>query len=414
MQLIVCTRVSTPVLDYRNAAPIYQQWYDLRHKWWHLHPVHTEMPDPLTLRVSYTPEQLAQVQESIEGDPDAVSLLHQATAAPYLVVHAGKYAFSAQVREAAREIKSESYLLAHRGSYSRAVSVQASCLNIARQCAGSSTLIGYWTGSAIETMSLKGFQEILSMAGPNQAVDDQVEDTLRKNLPVLSLRHFLIGGICEYVATFDTARGHLPEFISDNVQGHGTQPASKWEEITPDQSRFLSNLADAAEARYLQQHIVLIDAVDMPAAARASVFSGIDTQNGIAQDGMLSGKDIVCTLSGGIIITDAKNDRDEKLLRATEQVTLAAAALLSMRAKSGVFPGSLPGMFIDPFNGKLLGYTVNGETGFVVYSVGQTGTYDGKMPNNNEADYRYPASAPVPVPQTTRNLPTPRVSHVLY
>jgi hypothetical protein len=104
----------------------------------------------------------------------------------------------------------------------------------------------------------------------------------------------------------------------------------------------------------------------------------------------------IVTAFGPLRVVDDKQ-------RADEQVTLAAAAILDTKARTGAFPTNLPGNFTDPFNGKPLGYRLIGDNGFVVYSVGPDGTFDGNA--NTQSQYptrqvffQYPAPAPQPVP----------------
>ena len=76
-------------------------------------------------------------------------------------------------------------------------------------------------------------------------------------------------------------------------------------------------------------------------------------------------------------------------------VTLAAASLLAEKAKTGVYPNRLPQEFMDPYTDKLLIYRREGNAGFVVYSAGPTGHFDGGKPDvkvpGAESLFRYPA-----------------------
>ena len=73
----------------------------------------------------------------------------------------------------------------------------------------------------------------------------------------------------------------------------------------------------------------------------------------------------------------------------------AGATVLAYRASNqGRLPDSLPGAFTDPFTGKPLGYRKEPGakgTGFVIYSVGADGKFDGGRPSS-------------PVPGTNRAL----------
>src|SRR5579862_3632058 len=70
-------------------------------------------------------------------------------------------------------------------------------------------------------------------------------------------------------------------------------------------------------------------------------------------------------------------------VQAKEQVLLAAAGLLSYRAAHPTFPPVLREAFArppyDPFTGVSVRYRVESH-GFVVYSAGENGTFDGGKP----------------------------------
>ena len=84
-------------------------------------------------------------------------------------------------------------------------------------------------------------------------------------------------------------------------------------------------------------------------------------------------------------------------------LTRAAASVLLERAKTGAYPEALPAMPTDPYTNKPLGYRREGAGGFVVYSGGPDGKYDGGTPGDQASSaqarfrFRYPAVR-VPVP----------------
>src|SRR5439155_18581248 len=69
--------------------------------------------------------------------------------------------------------------------------------------------------------------------------------------------------------------------------------------------------------------------------------------------------------------------------RAREEVVMTGAALLAYRARRGAFPDRLeeaiPAPPRDPFSGRPLKYRREGD-GFVVFSVGPEGAFDGGEP----------------------------------
>lgn len=85
---------------------------------------------------------------------------------------------------------------------------------------------------------------------------------------------------------------------------------------------------------------------------------------------------------------------------ATAATVRCGAALLVWKAKHGAFPKTLAEAIhpvpADPFTGKPLSYRQEGS-GFVVYSVGRTGKFDGGSPmvtpSPQESVFRYPLPA---------------------
>lgn len=85
---------------------------------------------------------------------------------------------------------------------------------------------------------------------------------------------------------------------------------------------------------------------------------------------------------------------------AQKAVVSSAAAIMAYRQKHGAFPAELSQAMAsiptDPFDGQTLRYRQEGN-GFVVYSVGPTGKFDGgaanKRPNSNESVFRFPMPA---------------------
>ena len=96
--------------------------------------------------------------------------------------------------------------------------------------------------------------------------------------------------------------------------------------------------------------------------------------------------------------TLAQSSAREVWARAQEEVIMAAAGVLAHRARAGAFPDRLEQALAtpptDPFSGRPLQYRREGK-GFVVYSVGPTGSFDGGRPGapraRDQAYYRYPA-----------------------
>lgn len=388
---ITLTGAMPDIAPDQNALPLYQEWNAA------LRPVHKpwlpNYAEPLSLRFAYTRDQLDSMQKLINDNSRIFGLLHRAAEKPYLVAPSTNDPVYAQIREAARELTSEGFSFAHRGEYSKAISVEALGLNIANQTRNGSGLGGYLQGADIETYSLQGFQDIITMAGPNQKVDEQIEEIVRKSVPTTSLKGALTDSIPKYLKGIDSERSNMPQVIGESMERLGVQEfdefAYKRAEIATEQRSIVSDLADAAEARYLKNQLAAIDATQLHYSKRTNAFIAVDVRNGVP----VSEADVVRVADKGWYFPFPEFtllDKVDNRFRSAELVTLAAAAILKEKAVTGQFPQTLPGTYIDPFSGESLKYHTDGKVGFVLYSVGPTGLYDGKAPMYREACYRYP------------------------
>ena len=303
----------------------------------------------------------------------------------------------AGMREDARELETESFLLARQGKYSDAITNQALGFRVAQQAAADPTLINYLVGVAIDAITLAGMRNILYEAGPNADIDNRVRQAITTNAPALSLKYALAGETVISLTIIDQLRKADPSQLAEAFTPNASAKVEV-QPLTPDQSQFVSNLLSAWGARYLSEMLPLISAADSPGAARRAVFT--------AQAASEPANDPVSTLDSIVMPNFSGSSDKADLLVAQAQVTMAAAAILAGKAKTGVFPAVLPSDFPDPFSGKPLGYRREGP-GFVVYSVGPGGTFDGghvgDKPPANQATFGYPAPEPIPVQPDAQN-----------
>ncbi len=399
----------------QNAAPLYVQLDALRKQ----KPLHLPMyAQPLNGRYAYTPEQLAAVQKEVDARQDIFTLLHQAADKPQCVFvrdasgplgMPNVFTNYAGLRESAREINTESLLLAHQGNYPQAVTDQERGFRIAAHAASDGLLVSFLVGSAIDAITLSGMQAILKKAGPDAALDSRAEADILA-LPPLSLSHALSGETAMTAAEFAAFHRATPaELAQAFPQGSlfaGSTPAPASARFTPAEQLEVSNLVDAAQADYLHQLRQLVAAADKPSAMRHAVFGYNQVRVQANQDDPIEAlSDLLNPIAAfDVAAASPSAGKVEQLadqVTARRLVTAAGAAVLAVKAQTGAFPSSLPPRFTDPFTSKPLGYRLEGANGFVVYSAGSTGTFDGGKPGDNRYGpnivFRYPL-VPVPVP----------------
>ena len=381
-----------------NAAPLYTMLFRLlRDKPVNL-PIYAQ---PLTGDHTYTPAQIAAVQKVYDSRPDVWGLLHQATDRPQCVWtrdwsrgYAALFPEFQQMREAARLINTETFLLVAQGKHVEAVKNQARGLRVAEHAASDPVLISYLVGNACEAITLRGMQNLLDQAGPDAAVAEAVRQAVQTDRPRLSLRYALTGEVATQAVAFRQMheglnKSGLPAVAALLVNAN--DPILKrLTPGTPADRRLAGDWLDASEAIILTRMDSLLAAADLTPAPRRQAFA----RDAAAQ---AAGPPSVLTLLPDMLLpVFAKVEGNETRRVAQEEVTLAAAALVAARAKAGAFPDALPASFVDPYTSRPLLYRREGAGGFVVYSAGPDGDYNGGKPGERvlpvQAGFRYPVT----------------------
>jgi len=385
----------------QNAAPLYTKLTHLLHDKPLGLPKYAEGMDAFH---SYTPAQIAAVRQILAARQDVMTLVHQAADKPHCVfvrdwslgpdVQFPEYP---RIRQAARLIETESYLMARDGHYKEAVANQAMGFRVAEHAASDPALISYLVGIACQALALRGMQSVLALAGPNESVDADVQQTISARYTRLSLHRALAGETgfgCACVLKMHQAEsqgitaaltaGGLPKDPDDKKDAVDVKPQN------------IHSLIDAWQADYLAHMRVLVTASDLPPVERKAAFAAADRRlNQETQD--TSDPTHLVTLI--LMPTISKLAENDTRTRARVAVTLAAAAILAEKAKAGAFPNALSPGSVDPYTSKPLNYRREGASGFVVYAVGPTGTFDGGKPGGKapaqESVFRYPAE-PLP------------------
>ena len=395
-----------PVPPDQDAAPLWKKWETLQHD----HLLLPNYAETLRFGYAYTPEQLARVQKIFDDNRAAMDALCQATDKPALSATVGNFGYYSDLREASRELKSESFLLAHQGQSAAAIADQARGFQIAKQITFRSTLVNYLVGNAIEAITLSGMRDILYLSGPNADVSAQVQRAIQTERPVLSLKSAFAGETAYSLSRLEAMRSWTPADLAglaqeNTIYAHSSPPV-KIKAFTPDERRFVDNLMDASDAIYLSQMRQLVNAADLSRSARHAAFAAIQNVSDQPSTNPINELNPIMEMSELVLFmykSDGKMEDWDNRIHAQEEVTLAGAALLAAKARTGAFPDALSGAFTDPFTGKPLNYRREGDSGFVVYSVGTEGKFDGGKPGQYEfhpsqAFFRYPGPTPRPVP----------------
>lgn len=383
----------------QNAAPLYTKLIQLlKDKPLHL-PAYA---DGMSIRHAYTPEQISAAQKIYDSRQDVWDLVHQAADKPQCIFSrhwseglALEFPELVTIRAAARLLETESYLRQSQGNTPEAIHAASRGLHLAGHAGSDPSLISYLVGCACDAIALQSFSGILAKAGSSPDVCTQVSQAITADRPTLSLRASLTGDVAGFAGHLDQARMLLADekqypklakrypLLAIAAQDLPAFPA-------PDR-KFLHLLWDAQEAEYMHNMRLLIEDVNQPAAVRNGVFN----QPQAALEDTVN--DPVNFISNVLLPITARVHTNGERVRTQEDVLISAATALSAKARTGQFPESQTLTTLDTFSDKPLVYRREGD-GFVIYSAGPTGDFDGGQPGGTrqptQSYFRYPAPSP--------------------
>jgi sugar lactone lactonase YvrE len=392
-----------------NAAPLYARLEEVMKA----RPADQRSEEMVTwvgTGFTQTPEELAAVRRYLLDRRDVMDLIHQAADRPlYVFPHQWDlgsdillFSRNAVMREAERLLRAESYLQAAAGHYEEAITSQARGFRIADQAASDPSLIPTLVGIACDALALAGMRDILYLAGPNAAVAERVETAIAARRPSFSMRHALAGEVVTHLLYMETLRR---EGVKGLIETLTEKPAPLSRRPTRRERELCGKIWDAAETAYLQQMRRAMRVAEQPYPACLAQFRRLDQQwmQFVAPTTNDPAHRVLAYALPSFLEQSATAIA---LARAREDVVIAGAELLAYKGRHGAWPARLedamPSPPTDPFSGRPLEYRQEVD-GFVVYSVGRTGKFDGGKPGSgryrNEVYFRYPAPPPRPHPR---------------
>jgi hypothetical protein len=348
--------------------------------------------------------------------------VHQATDRPQCAFRrdwsqgpAMKFPEFATLRSAARLLRVESILLALDGRYAEAVENQARGFRIAAHIAPDGTLIACLVAVACEAITLAGLEDILYLAGPKAEVAERVRSVIATDRPGYSLNRALKGEVLLQAETMRILRQHT-YLVLDGLTGHPTHmdratrkqaEAVAW---SPVGRKFWRLLTDAGEADLLRRMRRMLAIIQRPYPARRSLIQAWDADLESRSGGAVG------VFAALFLPSYSQMEVKIRQIRAAELTLMIGAAVLAFRDRRGQWPDQLEEVDFslprDPFDNRSLTLRRDRD-GFVVFSVGAEGHYDGGKPDEprdpRQAVFRYPAPPPRPPapaePATTLPLP---------
>ena len=354
---------------------------------------------------TYSAEQIEAVRKILTARQDEMTLIHQAADRSECVYTRDwskgtglTFPEFLVMRQGVRLLKTESYLLAYQGRFAEAITNEARGFRVAQHAASDHILISFLVGTACADGTLSGMQSILIQAAPNAAVDAQVGEIVSRLIPHLSLHAAMAGEAGRNCLLFTKMHQSEQYGVSASLNACGLdETAARPVQISSEEKRNLHALIDAWEADYLAHMTPLVQACDKPRVDRRQAFSAAEkTLDRESRDSA----GMTHVLTGIMAPVFTKIDITQTRTQSREAITPAAAYLLGDKAKTGSYPAALPPKFTYPFSGKPLGYRREGTGGFVVYSTGPEGNFDGSKPGEKtpptESLFRYPPAPPLP------------------
>jgi hypothetical protein len=287
--------------------------------------------------------------------------------------------------DAALEIRDRSVLLTYGGHNQAAIDMQCRDFLIANQIAQAKGMWALNSAEDPETTALFGLQGILTHEPPNPDDSFAIIRAVESQVGRFSLAPEMRVEIANSLA--EMASGE-PKMLLD--------PEGK--PYASDDREFITDLTDEAYARQINHLRVVIDQSGEPPDQRR--LDWIADDNAALGVGVLG--NVVTELGGFVPYGWVAIKFDT--MKAREQVLLAGATVLAVKAKTGEYPGSLPGKFVDPFGGKQLQYRHDAK-GFTISSLGpsaalldEENTFGfPETASEVKATFVYPAPPQIPV-----------------
>jgi hypothetical protein len=351
------------------------------------------------------PSDLAVIEKTVAERKDVLDLVRRATDKPACVFQRDwslgpdvTFPEYVQMRQAMRLLKADSLRLARSGHEIEAVREASRGFRLAAHAASERTLISQLVGMAIETITLSSMDEILEQCGPNMDIANRVRQAITERPAHYDLRAALCtetlmpAVICTRLGqaqTFERLAYMTQSYDEDESGGPArSQNPPPGRKPFPGEAQMIRQLFDAQCARHLAQIRHLVKLAEEPPLQRLSKLK--------QEAHRTPSNDPIGQLMPAFDADFSKFAVSMLRTQAKEQVLLAATGLLTYRASHPAFPPLLQKAFArppyDPFTGAPLRYRVEAN-GFVVYSVGEHGTFDGGKPGmkrlSKEAYFRY-------------------------
>jgi hypothetical protein len=303
------------------------------------------------------------------------------------------------IRMGTRALSVESYDLASRGRMREAVKNQALGFQLADHAYTGKTIVATLVAVACDAITLEGMRKLLYLSHGDPATAQAIQDEVRN--------HLHIHPFSECLNTELTIQVSEIEFLREDGPGSLVE-ASNSDPHNPRSSHFLGLIPRSQWSAYLDDNGALVLAklrrdraiIDQPypVSNPQMVASDAALEKAIKDSGPLR-----YTVAQMLTTNKAKFASRQTVIKASAAITDTSTRLLIFKSKTHSFPASLsalPNIPLDPFTGKPFKYRREGA-GFVLYSVGEDGDFDGGTPAAKPKKYQSMFRYPMPPYYTT-------------
>jgi hypothetical protein len=402
-----------PVPKDKNASYIYNSIPDMN-------PYLPDYANVLSCKWAYTPEELQKVREVLASNKAYFDKINQGAQMPLFQTNPMQFSHNAKVRAIARALATKSYILAEDGQENEAVNTSSVILAVGRHLYQNKALISSLVGDAIDSIGYSSFRGILYHA-PSPEIAKSVDDVLSNTGDVPSFKEPLLGfeAAC-FLDNVNSVRTGKPSYLEQTELGElqnmiklakpqlkslpdkvlymigkslleervkQAMPLDQTNVVKkafkPDELKVWNNLFFEGEADYFRDVKRFVDIANAPIAEQVAYMRGRDKKQTQSSSAALKKIDIF--ISGGETSTFGELMpsqlywnvcRNTLYERTQRNLVIAMARVFQQRDKNGMFPDSIVNLPIDPWDGAPLRYRKT-EKGFVLYSVGEKGDYDG-------------------------------------
>lgn len=379
-----------------NAAPLYTQLNKLlREK--PLAP-QDEIINSLSSNSIPSAKQLSEARAALARRSDVMRLVHAAATRPRCVFvrdwtnpDPGAVLFPelATIRNSARYLTAESLAMAADGQGAAAVRNEALGFQIAQHGDSDHTVISYLVDLAVNAITLAGMQRIIYITHGNPQVARAVQQSIERDWKPESLAASMRSESAFQQGIIMMFRRDGPGALGDTIEdSKEVAEIGLLNRLVPN---FWPRYVDRNGAYLLGVMPKVVASADQPYPQAHAAMQKITAD-------VMRPKDATHSVAKVVLPDLVPLVEKRALLQARANATRAGAAVLSYRSAHGAFPAMLAQAVSsaprDPYDLKPLRYKREGA-GFVVYSIGSSGHFDGGgaavKPKGVEAFFRYPA-----------------------